>query len=308
MIFVLAPCFNEEVTIISFLKQLESVLASVNEEFTVVIVDDCSTDKSLDLLSGFKFTALNIRYAIAHLRFNIGHQGAIYQGLLYISKFKPEYAIIMDSDGEDDPAAIPLLLDKRGYEIVEVKRGKRSESFLFRLSYLFYKMLFRFVTGKTIDYGNYCLINANIIDRIKYTSFIHFPAYLLKQKASRSSILYNRGKRIDGESKMGYKGLLLHAFKSMVEFSEDLLLLFLRLSIVLMLIFFAVMVNIVYQKFISLTAIPGWFSTLAISLIILAFLCMGFFITGILLLNLMHQQNIRSFSEIYSITNTDIHD
>jgi glycosyltransferase involved in cell wall biosynthesis len=301
MIFILAPCFNEEATIITFLTKLEEVLTPLEEEFRVVIVDDCSQDNSLNLLTKFSFQAKNIQLEVLHLKFNIGHQGAIYQGLLYIGNQLSASVIIMDSDGEDDPAAIPELLQHKEYDIVEVKRGKRSEGLIFRCSYFFYKMLFKFVTGKTIDFGNYCLINKNIVDRIKHTSFVHLPAYLLKQKASKTFITYNRSKRIDGRSKMGYKGLLLHAFKSMIEFAEDLLLLFFRLFVVLIIVFLIVFFNIIYQKFITNTAIPGWFSTLAISLIILAVLCMGFFITGILLLNLMHQQNIKSFKEIYSV-------
>ncbi|THU30429.1 glycosyltransferase [Niastella caeni] len=301
MNFILAPCFNEQVTICTFLKKLEEVLTPLKEEFRVVIVDDCSQDNTLNLLSTFNFKAQHIQLNVLHLKFNIGHQGAIYQGLLYIGEQSPAAVIIMDCDGEDDPAAIPELLQNKTYDIVEVKRGKRSEGIQFRCAYFLYKMLFRFVTGKTIDFGNYCLINKNIIERIKHTSFVHLPAYLLKQKASTTFITYNRGKRIDGRSKMGYKGLLLHAFKSMIEFAEDLLLLFFRLFVVLMIIFLLVSSNVLYQKFITHTAIPGWFSTLAISLIILAVLCMGFFITGILLLNLMHQQNIKSFKEIYAV-------
>lgn len=302
MTFILAPCFNEQATINIFLKKLEEVLASLNDEFRVVIVDDCSQDNTFNLLSHFNFRAKNIQLDVLRLTFNIGHQGAIYQGLLYIGQQSPASVIIMDSDGEDDPAAIPELLQFKAYDIVEVKRGKRSEGFLFRCFYFLYKMLFKFVTGKIIDFGNYCLINKNIVDRIKHTSFVHLPAYLLKQKASTTFITCNRGKRIDGRSKMGYKGLLLHAFKSMIEFAEDLLMLFFRLFIVLMIIFLFVSGNVLYQKFVTHTAIPGWFSTLAISLIMLATLCMGFFITGILLLNLMHQQNIKSFKEIYSVT------
>jgi hypothetical protein len=208
----------------------------------------------------------------------------------------------MDSDGEDDPKAIPLLLRERSYEIVEVKRGKRSESLSFKIAYFFYRIIFRFITGKTIDFGNYCLVSSKIIERVKHTSFVHFAAYLLKQKASRTSITYNRGKRIDGKSKMGYKGLLLHAFKSMIEFAEDLLLLFFKMFIIILIVFVAVFSNIIYQKFITHTAISGWFSTLSISLMILGMLCLGFFILGILLLNLMHQQNTRSFREIFSVT------
>jgi polyisoprenyl-phosphate glycosyltransferase len=305
MIGVIAPCFNEETTIVKFLLSLEIVLSRIDNEFRVVVVDDCSQDASLELLSTFKFGASNIGFDVIHLNFNIGHQGAIYQGMLHAASFNPDNVVIMDSDGEDDPAAIPLMLQCKQYEIVEVKRGKRSESTSFKLAYFFYKLIFRFITGRTIDYGNYCLVSSKILDRIRHTSFVHLPAYLLKQKASRTSIRFNRSKRIDGESKMGYKGLLLHGFKSMIEFAEDLLMLFFRMFIFILLIFTVVLINILYQKFVSQTAIAGWFSTLSISLVILAVLCIGFFIIGIILLNLLHQQNIKSFKGIYSVVKQD---
>jgi polyisoprenyl-phosphate glycosyltransferase len=301
MIAIVAPCFNEQATIITFLKRLEEVIMFLSEEFHVIIVDDCSQDESLQLLSSFQFKSVNIHFDILQLKFNVGQQGAIYQGLMYAATLPITHTIVMDCDGEDDPVAIPQLLQKRGYEIATVKRGKRSESFLFRLSYIFYKMLFRFITGKTIDFGNYCLISKSILERIRHTSFVHFPAYLLKQKASSTNIVFKREKRIDGRSKMGNKGLLMHAFKSMIEFGEDLLLLFLRLFVLLTILFVISMGNIIYQKFIAHTAILGWFSTLSVSLIILAVVCIGFFIIGVLLLNLMHQQSAKSYKEIFTV-------
>ena len=301
MIAIVAPCFNEQATVIIFLKRLEEVLRLPDEEFHVIIVDDCSQDGSLQLLSAFSFNPGNIHFDILKLKFNVGQQGAIYQGLMYAAELHADHVIVMDCDGEDDPAAIPLLLQKRDFEIVTVKRGKRSENLFFRLSYLFYKAMFRFITGKTIDFGNYCMISNSILERIRHTAFVHFPAYLLRQKARSTKIIFNREKRIDGRSKMGNKGLLMHAFKSMIEFGEDLLLLFLRLFVLLSILFVIAMGNIIYQKFIAHTAILGWFSTLSVRLIILAVLCIGFFIIGVLLLNLMHQQNARSYKEIYTV-------
>jgi len=66
------------------------------------------------------------------------------------------------------------------------------------------------------------MINKSILERITFTAFIHFPAYLLKQKATKTYLLFDRGKRIEGKSKMGLQGLLIHSFKSFVEFGEDL--------------------------------------------------------------------------------------
>jgi hypothetical protein len=73
-----------------------------------------------------------------------------------------------------------------------------------------------------MNYGNFCMVNKTILERITAAPFIHFPAYLLKQKASRTHVVFDRGKRIQGESKMGVSGLLIHSFKSFIELGEDL--------------------------------------------------------------------------------------
>jgi glycosyltransferase involved in cell wall biosynthesis len=295
MITIVSPCFNEQSTIAIFLKDLEATLSNIDEQFRVIIVDDCSQDASYEILSKLKFSAPNISFRVLRLKFNMGHQGAIHQGLLLAHKLKTDRVIIMDSDGEDNPAAIPLLLEKENFQIVVVRRGKRSESMMFKIGYFLHKIIFRFITNQNLNFGHFCMIDGNILERIKHTSFIHLPAYLLKQKATKSEVIFNRSKRIDGKSKVGYKGLLLHSFKSMIEFGEDLLMLFFKTFILIMVLFIGLFGNILYQKFIVHTAIPGWFSTLAISLIILGTLCLGFFIIGLLLLNLIHQQNNRSF-------------
>ena len=65
----------------------------------------------------------------------------------------------------------------------------------------------------------------------------------------------------------------------MIEFGKiPLLFAFLKLFVVLIILFFISLADILYQKFISHTAILGWFSTLSISLVILAVVCIGFFI------------------------------
>lgn len=298
---VITPCFNEGNTVISFLKELEVVLKEREENFLVIVVDDCSQDNTAVLLNQFNFSAPNISYHLLGLKFNLGHQGAIYQGLLYAHSQDVSHVIVMDSDGEDDPAAIPALLEQKQYDIVEVKRGKRQEGIKFRIFYFFYKLLFRSITGNVLDFGNYCLINRNILERVQYTSFIHFPAFLLKQKAHKTKISWDRGKRIDGRSKMSYTNLFFHALKSLIEFAEDLLMLFMKIFFLIMLLLLIVVGDILYQKFVAHTAILGWFSTLAIGLLNLAVMCIGFFILGVLLLNLIHQQNRKTYKDVYTI-------
>lgn len=297
---IVAPCFNEGINILSFLELLESKLRLLPYRFHVVVVDDCSYDDTINHLKTFRFSSANIDFHLLALKYNAGHQQAIFQGLLYLKQLEQSHVIIMDSDGEDDPEAIALLLQQPSYEIVEVKRGRRKEGVAFRLLYTFYRFLFKTVTGKRMDFGNYCLLNYRVVERIQLTNFIHLPAYLLKQRTTRGSILYDRTKRLHGKSKMGYKNLLLHAFKSFVEFGDDLLLWFLRFFALVFILLVATSVNLIYQKFISHTAILGWFSTLSLGLINLAILCLGFFTMGILLLNLIHNRS-KDLQEIFTV-------
>lgn len=300
-ISIVTPCFNEGGGIIQFLESIENALKNeTGYYFQVIVVDDCSLDDSIKILEKFSFKTPNLSLHLLCNQFNLGHQGSIYQGLLYTTNLQQDYVVIMDSDGEDNPAAIPLLIKNKDYDIVEVKRLKRSEGFLFRLLYLFYKLLFRIISGKTMNYGNFCMLRMNVVEKIKHTSFIHLPAYLLKHGGKRTFIEYNRSPRIDGKSKLGYKGLLMHAFKSFVEFGNDLLLWFLRLFGIVFLLLMGISVNLFYQKFVAHTAIAGWFSTLFLELLNLAMMCMGFFVLGILLINLMHHNNVNRNS-IYRI-------
>lgn len=300
---IIMPCYNENVTVIKFLQNLEEVLAGIQDRFQVVVVDDCSMDNTLELLKGFSFRAPNVQLRLLELKFNVGHQAAIYQGLLYARSKPGEVFIVMDADGEDSPRVIPELLKHAGTDIVHVVRGKRQERLMFRFFYVVYKLIFRLITGKEMNFGNYCLISRKILESAVFQSFTHFAAFLSKQKGSRASFVAEREKRLDGSSKMSFKNLLSHAFKSFVEYGEDLLLVFLKSFILIMILFVLAISNVIYQKFVANTAILGWTSVVAIGLLNMAILSIGFFVLGILLLNITHQRNNLSKMPIYSEVN-----
>lgn len=290
-VVIITPCFNENRTVIAFLKNLETVISPLEELFEVVLVDDCSSDNTLELLSEFSFQSNKIKLTILPLKFNVGHQGAIYQGLLFAQRIDADKFIVMDSDGEDDPKAIIELLKITGYDIVNVARGRRKESLSFQLAYYVYRFIFRLITNRKMNFGNYCMINKKVLEVSCYTSFIHFAAHLSKQKVKSTSIVYNRLKRIDGKSKMNLTSLIHHAFKSFVEYSEELLMVFLKIFVFIILLFFGLLGVVLYKKLFTDEAILGWASTMTISLFNTALVCVGFFVIGILLLNMISRKN-----------------
>ena len=301
-IAIVTPCFNENCTIVRFLGQLEETLSNLPYQFTVVVVDDCSTDDTLTLLNQYRFSATNIILEVITLEFNVGHQGAIYQGLLYSKELDANKFIVMDADGEDDPDAILDIILVDQVDVVHVVRGKRNESLFFRVAYYFYRLLFRFITSKSMNFGNYCMINRKVLNATIHTSFIHFAAYLSKIKAKHAYITHDRQKRIGGQSKMNTGSLISHAFKSLTEYAESLLLVFLKLFIVLAVSFSILILYILYQKLFTDNAILGWASTMSVGLFNTALIAIGFYVIGILLLNIAHNRNQSFKRAIYQST------
>ena len=300
---IIIPCFNENETIIRFLAEVEQVLQSVDKTFECIVVNDSSTDNTLQMLSEYKSTSRH-KVTILSLNYNVGHQGAIYQGLLYAIKQNFNYVIVMDGDGEDDPNAIRDLVKIEGYDIVHVLRGKRRESLLFRTLYGFYKRLFKLITRKSMKIGNYSMINRKIMLSLVDSSFIHFAANLSKLKARSTHIVVDRRKRIHGKSKMNLESLVFHAFKSFVVYAEDLLMLFLKLFVVLIIVLFFFILYVIYQKLFTDKAILGWASQMTAALFNTALISMGFFVLGVILLNILQKNDFRQ-KEIYRVLDKD---
>lgn len=282
---IVTPCHNENITVIRFLEELETVLSQLSKTFLVVIVDDASTDDSLQMLQLYQFHSPNIRKKVLSLRYNLGHQKAIFQGLVYASGYTASRYIVMDSDGEDDPTAIGTLLT-RPEDIVFVARGKRSESVAFRLGYTLYQLLFRLVTHNTINFGNYTIISRRALEAVIGRSYIHYSAFLSKLRLPNVRVKYDRRKRLDGKSKMNYQSLVMHGLSALVEYADALLLFFMRLFLLSLLLLSGFGVFILYHKFITQAAILGWASSLGASLLNASLIILGIIVLGLLLLNL----------------------
>ncbi len=287
--FIIIPAYNEGAAIVQLLEEINSVASNLSEQLTVLVVDDGSDDDTVSRIANVSLTSVNIR--IISLLYNQGHQTAIAQGLLFAHSEKASGAIIMDGDGEDDPAAIQELLKLKDYDIVNVTRGRRSESLAFRISYSIYRFFFYLITNKKMNFGNYCMISERVIEIFSRRTFIHFAAFLSKLRFKTATIRSDRRQRLGGKTKMNASNLIHHAFRSFAEYGESLLMIFLRLFIILFVLFILLIGYIIYLKIFTEYPILGWTSTFGIGLLTSALICVGFFVLGVLLLNIT-QRNI----------------
>jgi hypothetical protein len=189
----------------------------------------------------------------------------------------------MDGDGQDDPAALPKLLAHPGSGIVFVERGRRPESRGFRLGYILYRALFRAVAGRSINFGNFSLIDRHVLSMVLDGAFVHYAAFLSKQQVRTATVRSDRRKRLGGTPKMGLDDLSMHAFMSLIEYSDRLLALFLKGFLYLSVLFLLSVLVIVGIKLFTDLAIPGWASNLSATMFNSLLLCLGFFVIGLML-------------------------
>jgi glycosyltransferase involved in cell wall biosynthesis len=276
-IALISPFLNESDGLYFFLQSLEKVFFDSDYTWTLYLIDDGSNDDSVQIIRDYSNTETKIELHLIQMEFNAGHQVAIYEGLKVAAERNFDYYIVLDSDGQDDVNIIPQLFAMSGKDIVFVQRTTRAEGIFFRIGYLLYQIIFRIISGKEINFGNYSLISHRVVRYLLATKFVHFPTALLKSPLTRSYIRAKRLKRRHGKSKMSTGKLIHHALLSLVEDAEMIVHFFLKCTFVVLVFFLLSIGNIIYQKFISHTAILGWTSVTSIGLLNLVFISFGLF-------------------------------
>ena len=167
---------------------------------------------------------------IINLKKNVGSQKAIYIGLQYLKKKKSKSIItVMDSDGEDDPKKIPLLLKlatKNKDFMILASRSKRTENLFLKLLNLLRLFLTFIITGKYLNYGNYSSFNSKILKKILKNSNLGlaYSAGITKNLNKIKKIPIEKKERIYGNSKVSFSFLLKHSINIVTVFKNEVLL------------------------------------------------------------------------------------
>ena len=92
-------------------------------------------------------------------------------------------------------------------------------SFLtFLFLYNLYKVIFKILTGKTFNFGNFSCIPKPLIKNVIDLPFLssHYAASILSSKIPHDTIPCQKGIRYAGISKMKIHSLVLHGIKSLL--------------------------------------------------------------------------------------------
>ncbi|HIE56950.1 MAG TPA: glycosyltransferase [Anaerolineales bacterium] len=161
-------------------QALYDALNDLPYDWEVILVDDGSADTSADILR--QFVADDpLHFAAVIFRRNFGQTAAIAAG---IDNTRGDVIVLMDADLQNDPADIPMLMEKinEGYDVVSGWRVRRQDTFLTRTlpSRIANALISRVTRVKLHDYG--CTLKAyrrEVLTNFRLYGEMHrfIPAY-----------------------------------------------------------------------------------------------------------------------------------
>ena len=261
------PVFDDWDAAALLLKKIDDNLLKVKTSFHVYLVNDSpSKAENIEEIAKLKRKKIS-SIEIINLKKNLGHQTAIAIGLAKVHEINPsDFYIIMDSDGEDNPIYLEELLqlasEKKTHAIV-AQRKTREASLVFKICYLFFRIIFALFIGRKIDFGNYMILPKKIVSKIILGSELlqSLPATLLLSKSPIFRLPTKRLKRLSGDSKMSFTALVKLGITHISVFGDTV---FTRIFILSLSVFCLTGALIIYEiiiKFFSDSAPAGWASS-----------------------------------------------
>ncbi len=262
---IIIPVFNDWAALAALCRNIAALAPAWPARLTILAIDDGSQTSLPDDTGLQDLTSLE-RVEILSLACNLGHQRAIAVGLAAaFDAGRFDVAIVTDGDGEDRPEDIGRMIEAhRAHRksLIVARRASRSESTGFQLFYRLYKAVFRTMTGKKIDFGNFSLIPAGMLRSLLFMpeSWNHLAASMLRSRMPLFRLDCARGTRYAGRSSMNFVSLLTHGISAISVFSDLVFARLLAFSAFVAAMAIAVALVATIIRMITDLAIPGWTS------------------------------------------------
>ena len=263
---ILIPVYNDFQSVSKLLIDINSSSNNSKEEFSVILVNDASTEKNDINFSGIeKINSIKM----INMKHNQGHARCIATGLKYISdKEEFDYVIPMDGDGEDRPKEIEKFVEFLKFDNTKPivgERIKRSEGLVFKISYTIHKLITFIFAGQSIKFGNFTCLPRSTVEKMinEKSTWSSFSGSLAKLEKNRSTISSIRGERYFGPSKMSFYNLIKHSLSIIAVFKMNVII---RSVLFFLIYIFLMSENLNYVTSIPLIAVLALvISVLAIS-------------------------------------------
>lgn len=205
---VIVPILNEVDNIPILYGELNKALQGCENEYEIIFVDDGSKDGSREVLGTLADEDRRVKVVL--FRRNYGQTAALSAGFKYC---RGEVVVTLDGDLQNDPADIPMLLDKmaEGYDLVNGWRKDRKDKAITRKvpSWAANRIINKLIEGTGVqlhDFG--CTLKAykrGIVKNIHLYGEMHrfIPVFAAWLGVEVAEVPVNHRPRIHGKAKYG---------------------------------------------------------------------------------------------------------
>ena len=254
-ISIIIPIYNEEESIPFLKNRIINTINRINQyEFNIVLVNDGSSDDSIKEIKNCRKVDKRFEYIV--LSRNYGKEIALLAGLDYCKE--SDAVILMDADLQDPPELIEKMITEweNGYDDIYARRTSREgETWLKKATSKAYYSVLSKITNVPIqkDTGDFRLLDKRCVQAICHMrennrcskslfSWIGF---------NKKEILFEREKRIAGNTKWNYFKLIKLAVDGITSLSTSPLKWMIYISI------FSILILILYGVGLGSFAILG---------------------------------------------------
>ena len=219
MLSVIIPAYNEEKCIKRAYTVIHSLLSENNIKSEFIFVDDGSTDQTYKIINELSSEEKNI--VGLHFSRNFGKESAISAGLTAASG---NCAVVIDCDLQHPPEKIVEMyhLWEQGYEIVEgIKKERGQEKKMYTIgAKFFYSVISRMAGFDMANSSDFKLLDRKVIDvlnKMPERGFFRAISYWVGY--NKTTVEFDVGERIGGESKWSASGLIKYALSNISSYS-----------------------------------------------------------------------------------------
>ena len=284
---IVVPLFNERDNVKELAGSIAEVMDAAGMSYEIIMVDDGSSDGTVDLLCDLQRTYPHIR--IVQFRRNFGQTAALAAGFDHAAG---QIVIPLDGDLQNDPADIPRMIEKlnEGYDVVSGWRKHRKDKLFSRkIPSWIANFLISKITGVVLhDYG--CTLKAyrrEVVQHINLYGEMHrfIPALAKWSGASVTELEVNHRPRLHGVTKYGLSRIVkvlldLVTVKFLGSFSTKPIHVFGGIGLVSLLCSMVTGMIVIYQKWVYHTDMSG--NPLLLITALLIMMCVQFLLMGLL--------------------------
>jgi glycosyltransferase involved in cell wall biosynthesis len=144
---IVIPAYNEAENLGQVIPEIITYISKIDSKFRIIIIDDGSTDDTANTITAL--AKKHPQIVGESMPRNLGKAAALKRGFALAEDLGGQIIIMMDADGQDDPAELETLIGRldEGFDLVTGARYTRNDRFIKRTTSRLYNRTTAMISG-----------------------------------------------------------------------------------------------------------------------------------------------------------------